>query len=222
MLNIIFKTDQETLTLDLPPEKKVTFSGSRAIAKYEVPGHRPQYQDMGMEEQTCRLSGVIDGAGALSKAEKIRSLRDQGKDAKFIYGEISVSVRIRSFNYEYYRSDRVRYDMELVALADIELKSNTNPQNVVANQSVSNGVLDFTHYQTVAGDNLREIMSRSFGNPHDWLYVALWNGLRGPDLLEDSRIIKLPADRAALIKLKAALERKLPALAGGFIPKWKR
>ncbi|WP_425058366.1 hypothetical protein SCACP_30140 [Sporomusa carbonis] len=158
------------IVIDIPPERKIEFVGPRALAKYDVPGYRPGYQDMGQEERTCRFSGVIDGEGALSKANNIQKLMDKGEEIKFLYGEISVKVLIRRFDFQYYRSDRVRYDIELVQVADLELQ----PMNQV--QAARGKVSDRFDPLSKLTKALNDINNFTSGLNHDvWKVKSIIN-----------------------------------------------
>lgn len=44
-----------------PPEKKISFETSRSVARFDIPGYKPIYQDMGQGECICSFNGIIDG-----------------------------------------------------------------------------------------------------------------------------------------------------------------
>lgn len=113
------------LKIEIPPERYIDFTGLRAMVKYDVPGDRPRYQDLGREERTVRWNGIFYGEGAYSKALSVQKYYDSGANTDdgteqggflFLFGEISCRVLIKSYSYQYYRQDKVRYDIELVRL----------------------------------------------------------------------------------------------------------
>lgn len=113
------------IKIEIPPERNIDFTGLRAMVKYDVPGDRPRYQDMGRDERTVRWNGIFAGNGAYKQALVLQKYYDSGVNTDdgteksgflFIFGEISCRVMIKSFNYQYYRKDKVRYDIELVRL----------------------------------------------------------------------------------------------------------
>lgn len=113
------------IKIEIAPERKIDFSGLRAMVKYDVPGDRPRYQDMGREERTVRWNGIFYGDGAYSQALQLQSYYDSGANTdsgasasgfRFMFGEISCKVLIKSYSYQYYRKDKVLYDIELVRL----------------------------------------------------------------------------------------------------------
>ncbi len=113
------------IKIEIPPERNIDFTGLRAMVKYDVPGDRPRYQDMGRDERTVRWNGIFYGDGAYKQALALQKYYDSGANTDdgteksgflFIFGEISCRVLIKSFNYQYYRKDKVRYDIELVRL----------------------------------------------------------------------------------------------------------
>lgn len=113
------------IKIEIPPERNIDFTGLRTMVKYDVPGDRPRYQDMGRDERTVRWNGIFYGDGAYKQALSLQKYYDSGTNTDdgteksgflFIFGEISCRVLIKSFNYQYYRKDKVRYDIELVRL----------------------------------------------------------------------------------------------------------
>lgn len=113
------------IKIAIAPERHIDFSGLRAMAKYDVPGDRPRYQDMGRDERTVRWNGIFYGDGAYAQALALQSYYDSGANTdtgdasggfRFMFGEISCRVLIKSYSYQYYRQDKVRYDIELVRL----------------------------------------------------------------------------------------------------------
>lgn len=109
----------------IPPERKIDFTGLRVMVKYDVPGDRPKYQDMGRDERTVRWNGIFYGDGAYSQALALQEYYDSGKNTDdgtdksgflFVFEDISCRVLIKSYSYQYYRTDKVRYDIELVRL----------------------------------------------------------------------------------------------------------
>jgi phage protein U len=113
------------IKIAIPPERKIDFSGMRTLVKYDVPGDRPRYQDMGRDERTVRWSGIFYGDGAYDQALTLQEYYDSGKNIDdgteksgflFMFEDIVCRVLIKSYVYQYYRADKVRYDIELVRL----------------------------------------------------------------------------------------------------------
>lgn len=113
------------IKIEIAPERKIDFSGLRAMVKYDVPGDRPRYQDMGREERTVRWNGIFCGDGAYQQALALQAYYDSGANSdssdagsgfRFIFGEISCRVLIKSYTYQYHRADKVLYEIELVRL----------------------------------------------------------------------------------------------------------
>jgi hypothetical protein len=113
------------IKITIPPERKIDFSGLRLMVKYDVPGDRPRYQDMGRDERTVRWNGIFYGEGAYDQALALQDYYDSGKNVEdgteksgflFLFEDISCRVLIKSYSYQYYRKDKVRYDIELVRL----------------------------------------------------------------------------------------------------------
>ena len=109
----------------IPPERKIDFTGLRILVKYDVPGDRPKYQDMGRDERTVRWNGIFYGDGAYDQALALQDYYDSGKNTDdgsdksgflFLFEDISCRVLIKSYSYQYYRADMIRYDIELVRL----------------------------------------------------------------------------------------------------------
>ncbi|WP_145092429.1 hypothetical protein [Sporomusa sp. KB1] len=134
------------IKITIPPERKIDFTGLRVQVKYDVPGDRPRYQDMGREERTVRWNGIFYGTDtngkiAYEQAQALQEYYDSVKnidtgDEKsgflFLFEDISCRVLIKSYSYQYYRADKVRYDIELVRLEsdydkkDPQQKAKTN------------------------------------------------------------------------------------------------
>lgn len=118
------------IKIPIPPERRIDFSGLRAIVRYDVPGYRPKYQDMGREERTVRWNGIFygidtNGKTAYDQALALQDYYDSDKNTDtgdeksgflFLFDDISCRVLIKSYSYQYYRSDKIRYDIELVRL----------------------------------------------------------------------------------------------------------
>ncbi|GMB00222.1 hypothetical protein [Pelosinus sp. IPA-1] len=125
------------LKIAIPPENKIDFTGMRAMVKYDVPGDRPRYQDMGRDERTVKWSGIFYGDGAYQQALDLQALYDskinidEGTEKsgfQFLFEEISCRVLIKSYSYQYYRRDKIRYDIELVRL-ESDYDSKSQPKN---------------------------------------------------------------------------------------------
>lgn len=123
------------ITIEIPPERQIDFTGNRAMVKYDVPGDRPHYQDLGREERTVSWNGIFYGEGAFKKAKALQAYYDSGANTDvgdstsgflFRYQQVSCRVLIKSFSYQYQRKDKVRYDIELVRLeSDYDPKAET-------------------------------------------------------------------------------------------------
>lgn len=139
------------LTIKIPPERKIDFTGLRAMVKYDVPGDRPHYQDLGREERTVSWSGIFYGDGAFEEAEKLQAFYDSGANTDtgdatsgflFRYQEISCRVLIKSYSYQYYRRDMVRYDIELVRLESDYDPKTENPADALDEAAKAKNWLD--------------------------------------------------------------------------------
>lgn len=113
------------IKITIPPERKIDFTGLRVMVKYDVPGDRPRYQDMGRDERTVKWNGIFYGDGAYDQALALQAYYDSGKNIDdgteksgflFLFEDISCRVLIKSYSYQYYRKDKVRYDIELLRL----------------------------------------------------------------------------------------------------------
>ncbi|GMB00927.1 hypothetical protein [Pelosinus sp. IPA-1] len=113
------------IKIAIPPERKIDFTGMRTMVKYDVPGDRPRYQDMGRDERTVKWNGIFYGDGAYDQALALQAYYDSGKNIDdgtekggflFLFEDISCRVLIKSYSFQYYRKDKVRYDIELVRL----------------------------------------------------------------------------------------------------------
>lgn len=210
----------------IPPEKKIEFVTSRKVARFEVPGYKTEYQDMGQGEQSCSFKGVINEIGALDKARALEELQNKGAEALFIFGPINTKVIIESFNYNWQRDDLVDYEMSLIRVGDIttsltyQLTNLVKQSNIIAEMAKSGASGALQAVATVSkpfvqGDCLRSIAVNISGNADDWQYIAMINRLNSAIVPDDVKTLTLPANVHAMEDLKLIAEedlKKLPPL----------
>lgn len=237
ILKLIFKSDSTTVTLAIPPQQKIDFTGPREIAKIDIPGFRPQYQDMGYGERTAKWQGVViqedgDTETALAKIETLRKLMDTGADITFTHGIISVKVLIRELNYSYLRDDYVRYDITLLQKEDITSNGTTNkPQSSKATPGASRGetgsdIVSTLTTSVLQGENVKDVCNRLYGSSTSWTAVALLNNLKSTSISSTIKSITVPANSAALKTLQNYYTTKksssIPTIAASFVLNYKK
>lgn len=220
-----------TITLDIAPEQKIDFKGPRSIARQDIPGYRPGYQDMGYDERTASWQGVINDDDALATALNLQNLMDSGQQVSLVYGNITATTLIKEFNFQYYRTNYVRYTITLLEVDGTVSETNNSvsmPQAQAAIVGASNGDTSLNGIQTIVtavlqGDNLRSITARLFGNPSQWSSLAQINGLKSASIPAGTNQIQVPSNASALSSLTQALSstNSTPAVVSNFVPHWE-
>ncbi|WCK55435.1 LysM peptidoglycan-binding domain-containing protein [Aneurinibacillus sp. Ricciae_BoGa-3] len=98
----------------LPPERQANVDDSREIAKVDIPGARPKYQDMGPGEKIISWNGQLVGESAMAYATGIQLQMHSGAILLYSHGPLRTYVRIRNFKKQVLRWDKVKYSIELV------------------------------------------------------------------------------------------------------------
>jgi LysM repeat protein len=101
-------------TFPLAPEREIDIDNNREVAKIDIPGAGPKYQDMGKGERTITWSGALTGSNALLDSNKIQIEMHKGTPLAFSYGPLRTTVRIKNFKKQVRRFDYIRYTIELV------------------------------------------------------------------------------------------------------------
>ena len=182
------------------PRKRLKFNNPRSIAKIDIPGAPPVYQDMGEDETTLAWDGVLEGDDAYQKAIQIESMKDAGQVVQLVVSdcpELCKQVRIRSFPWDVVRLDRVEYSIELVAEMPPPAVSNIT---VIAAQGIQEGTEEQTTpspspgntYVIKEGDTLWALAQRHFGDGTRWREIASANGIMDPTSLQIGQEIVLP------------------------------
>ncbi len=199
-----------------PPEKKISFDTSRSVAKFEVPGYKSIYQDMGQGERTCTFNGLIDGASALDKALKLEKIKDKGEQVLLIAGPVTTKVIIEKFKFEWYRDDIVRYEMTLIRVDEITTSAQYKVSNLTKNRNAiartaSGGLagglaaISTISQPFVQGIDLRSVAGDVSGNVDDWQYVAALNNLDSAIVPDGVKTLLTPADAEEMESLKAVV-----------------
>lgn len=171
-----------------PPEKKISFETSRSVARFDIPGYKPIYQDMGQGECTCSFNGIIDGLGAYAKALALEKLKDKGEPVTFIAGPVTTKVVLENFKYEWYRDDVVRYEISLIRTEDSSTSLTYTVSSLVKNRKAISNALSGGFASGLAavatvtvpfvqGEDLRSLAQGVSGNVDDWQYIASLNNL---------------------------------------------
>lgn len=182
------------------PRKKLKFNNPRSIAKLDIPGAAPVYQDMGEDETTLSWDGVLAGDDAYQKAIQIEILKDDGLVVQLVvsdFPELSKKVRIRSFPWELVRQDRVEYSIELVAempppgVSEIVVMTPIQEGGQEVEQSSPPPPPGKTH-TIKQGDTLWALAQSHLGNGSKWREIASANGIMNPSSLEIGQEIIIP------------------------------
>jgi LysM repeat protein len=187
------------------PRYKLKFNNPRSIARIDIPGSSPVYQDMGDDETTLAWDGVFVGDDAYKKGIQIEALKDAGKAIQLVvsdFPELSKKVRIRSFPWEVIRSDRVEYSIELVAEIPPPVVLAANKQTVSQTGNQSSGQTTQTKstgslssgvtYTIKQGDTLWAIAAKTLGNGARWREIAGSNNIIDPKKLKIGQQIQIP------------------------------
>lgn len=179
------------------PRRKMKFDNPRSIAKIDIPGGPPVYQDMGDEEATITWDGVLVGDDAYRKAIRIESLKDQGQVVQLTvtdFPELSKRVRIRSFPWEVVRQDRVEYSIELAVETTLPepVKILTTASGASLLKEVAPAASVGETYTVKQGDTLWALAVKYYGNGSRWREIAKANGILDPRKLQVGQRITIP------------------------------
>lgn len=200
-----------------PPEKKISFETSRSVARFDIPGYKPIYQDMGQGECTCSFNGIIDGLGAYAKALALEKLKDKGEPVTFIAGPVTTKVVLENFKYEWYRDDVVRYEISLIRIEDNTTSLTYTVSSLAKNRKAISNALSgglaggLAAVATVAvpfvqGEDLRSLAHGVSGNVDDWQYIAALNNLDSAIVPDEVKSLLMPASIGAMQDLKAVVD----------------
>lgn len=182
-------------TFPLGPEKQIDFTGPRVIAKLDIPGAPPIYQDMGEDEHTYAWGGVLRGDAAEKNCETLLKLKETGATMKFIAGMIDKTVKIREFNYSYLRSDYIRYSITLVEIQNEPAPFVANVIKRVApavTKSIVSPEPNYYTYTMKSGDTLWALAVRYYSNGNSWPKIANASGISNPRRIPIGYVVKIP------------------------------
>lgn len=188
------------ILIDPPPRRRLKFNNPRSIARIDIPGAPPVYQDMGEDETSLSWDGVLDGDDAYQTAIKIESLKDAGQVVQLMvtgFPELCKKVRIRSFPWDLVRQERIEYSIELVAEMPPPVVSQVAAP---AAQAVAGGVAVLpspspsgNSYTVKQGDTLWALAQEHFGDGTRWREIASANSIMDPSALVIGQEIIIPA-----------------------------
>ncbi len=188
------------IALSYGPKRKVKYSNPRSIARYDVPGGSPIYQDMGEDETTIGWEGILLGDDAYATALKIETLKNQGNEIDLVFSdfpELSKRVRIRSVPWDLIRQDRVEYTIELV----FEKPQPTVSQVTASATGVSSSGGTSKPSSTKAGgrvhvvkqgDTLWAIAVKYYKSGTKWREIAKANKITNPTTLRVGQKLTIP------------------------------
>jgi len=212
-MNVLILGD---IRIEIPPRESIQISGQRSIAKHDVPGYRPRYQDMGPDERIISFDGIFIGSGALDKAIAIEVFwkgpanSDDGTDKAgypLIYEDVAYRVIIKKFDYSYRHKERVNYNMELV-----RLDSDSSPK--VERLAEADPVAKAKS----ALDKLNDLLSKA----EEWQRKGIEMARKiGDDLytfrqawVRITNVLRLPGLRLEFERIKQSLDRSLATVRG--------
>ncbi|WP_072871371.1 LysM peptidoglycan-binding domain-containing protein [Desulfofundulus thermosubterraneus] len=192
--------------LSLPPRQQLNFSNPRRIATINIPGAPPVQQDMGEEETVMSWEGSLIGESAYNDAIELEKLKDSGKETKLLlpgYPELNKTVRIRRFDWQLVRRDRVNYQIELVAIIPPPVVVAPAPQAQPAAQPAPGGgnqdapppapATPQQEHTVVAGDTLWALAQKYLGAGPRWKEIAEANNISDPRKLQIGQKLVIPA-----------------------------
>lgn len=198
------------VALSMPPRERLFFKNPRRIAVIGIPGAPPVLQDMGEEETTMSWSGSLVGRSAYRDAVKIEGIKDEGKEVRLSlpgFPELNKTVRIKRFDWELARKDRVDYSIELLAIipppvvvpppADAASPAsdavNTPASNASTSASQKPAQTQAKNYTVSTGDTLWAIAEQTLGDGSRWTEIAAANGIDDPRTLQAGASLVIPA-----------------------------
>ncbi|WP_027625526.1 LysM peptidoglycan-binding domain-containing protein [Clostridium lundense] len=185
----------DNFTFSLGPEKQIDFTGPRVIAKLDIPGAPPIYQDMGEDEHTYAWSGVLQGDNAEKDCNAILKLKEAGSEVKFLAGMIDKKVRIREFNYSYVRSTYIRYSITLIEIQNEPqpfVPSVVKRAAPVVPKPIAPPEPDYYTYTMKSGDTLWALAVKYYSNGNSWPKIANASGISNPRRIPVGYVVKIP------------------------------
>ncbi|ADY55139.1 Peptidoglycan-binding lysin domain protein [Syntrophobotulus glycolicus DSM 8271] len=176
------------------PRQKISYNNPRVLAKLDIPGAAPSYQDMGEDGTVVSWSGVLTG-NAYASAVQLENMKNTGKPVQLRVTdcpELSIPVRISKFEWDFVRKDYVSYSIELFGEPpESPLEPVIVSKNTSSVQSVT--VTPVKTYTVVAGDTLWAISSRFLSKPTRWTEIAKLNGIADERKLQIGTVLKIPS-----------------------------
>lgn len=185
----------DNFTFSLGPEKQIDFTGPRVIAKLDIPGAPPIYQDMGEDEHTYAWSGVLQGDNAEKDCNALLKLKEAGSEVKLIAGMIDKNVRIREFNYSYVRSTYIRYSITLIEIQNEPqpfVPSVVKRAATVVPKPIAPPEPDYYTYTMKSGDTLWALAVKYYSNGNSWPKIANASGISNPRRIPVGYVVKIP------------------------------
>lgn len=187
-----------SFVFDTGPRGQINFSHPRSIAKIDIPGAPPRYQDMGEDEHITGWGGILEGDNAYKEILTLDALKSAGKEMPLVFGAINQKVRIKDLNYDYIRADRIAYSINLVEIQE--------PKNTAASQaspgtsgSNSAGAAESVTakstavtYKVKKGDTLIGIANKMLHDSKRWGEIMTLNKVTNPRRLQIGTILKMP------------------------------
>lgn len=185
-----------SFTFPLGPEKQIDFTGPRTIAKIDIPGAPPAYQDMGEDEHTYAWSGVLEGTDAEKDCKALLKLKENGAMIRLIAGMIDKKVRIREFNYSYLRNDYIRYSITLIEIQnearDLSSNKKSNETAKAKTKKIIKAEPNYYTHIMKHGDTLWNLAVSYYKNGNLWTKIAKASSISNPRRISVGCVIKIP------------------------------
>jgi LysM repeat protein len=185
-----------SFTFPLAPEREIKINDTREVAKIDIPGADPKYQDMGRGEKTITWSGALVGESATAYATAIQLEMHKGTALPFSYGPLRTTVRIKNFEKTVRRFDYIRYTIELVE--DIPEVQKTSVAAAKTNRLGTTSTKTKTPAKATSKPKAVKIkqgetlisLAKKYNTT--WQTLAKINGIKNPRKIPVGKSIKLP------------------------------
>lgn len=190
-------------TFEIGPRNQIDYTGPRSIAKLDIPGTAPKYQDMGEDEHTIVWSGILEGENAQVDCQKIDSIKKAGKEIRFIPDSDNKTVRIKEFNHSDIREDYIVYSITLIEIQRQVIKDRPKSSSTTVpgtgGGTVTAIATNYTTYTVKKGDTLYGIAQKLLKNGNRWPEVAKDNNISNPRKLQIGQVLKISTGGGALV-----------------------
>jgi hypothetical protein len=186
-----------TFQFPIPPEREITSSFNQELAKIDIPGAKPKYQNMGPGEEAMSFSGILTGENAIKYKDEIKKIQRLGKPVTFSFGPMNEYVSIRSFTPVIRRFDHIKYTLELVIEDKPDEKTTNNKINSKSNAKSTSSKSPYAGKSKFSGKTF--IVKPGFYLIHiqkitgvPWQELAKYNKIKDVKKIPNGQKIKIP------------------------------